>query len=180
MFRNALVTGAAQGIGRAIALRLARDGLNVAVNDIKASSSGLNKVQQEIEKMGRKSVAITADVSVDKALITQVVVANAGIAQVKPIIDITTEDWDKMFAVNMRGVFLCYKEAAKVMIAQGTGGKIIGACSIFGHRSAPMASHYCASKWGVRGLTQAAAMEWAKHKITVNAYCPGTFRTGFI
>ncbi|CAF5062930.1 unnamed protein product [Rotaria sp. Silwood1] len=192
MFRNALVTGAAQGIGRAIALRLARDGLNVAVNDIKASSSGLNKVQKEIEKMGRKSVAITADVSVDKAVETMmqnaakklssldVVVANAGIAQVKPIIDITTEDWDKMFAVNMRGVFLCYKEAAKVMIAQGTGGKIIGACSIFGHRSAPMASHYCASKWGVRGLTQAAAMEWAKHKITVNAYCPGTFRTGFI
>ncbi|CAF3693010.1 unnamed protein product, partial [Rotaria sp. Silwood1] len=70
MFRNALVTGAAQGIGRAIALRLARDGLNVAVNDIKASSSGLNKVQKEIEKMGRKSVAITADVSVDKAVET--------------------------------------------------------------------------------------------------------------
>ncbi|CAF4984373.1 unnamed protein product, partial [Rotaria sp. Silwood1] len=184
MFRNALVTGAARGIGRAIALRLARDGLNVAVNDIRASSSGLNKVQQEIEKMGRKSVAITADVSIDKAVETMmqnaakelgsldVVVANAGIAQAKPIVDITVEDWDKMFAVNMRGVFLCYKEAAKVMIAQGTGGKIIGACSIFGHRSSPMASHYCASKWGVRGLTQAAAMEWAKHKITVNAYCP--------
>ncbi|CAF4226358.1 unnamed protein product [Rotaria sordida] len=70
MSRNALVTGAAQGIGRAIALRLARDGLNVAVNDIKANSSGLNKVQQEIEKMGRKSVAITADVSVDKEVET--------------------------------------------------------------------------------------------------------------
>ncbi|CAF3266465.1 unnamed protein product [Rotaria sp. Silwood2] len=209
MSRNALVTGAARGIGRAIALRLARDGLNVAVNDIKASSSGLNKVQQEIEKMGRKSVAITADVSVDKAvetmmqsaakelgsldvgtsssrffhlffwLIIQVIVANAGIVQVKPIVDITTEDWDKMFAVNMRGVFLCYKEAAKVMIAQGTGGKIIGACSTLGHRPAPMLSHYCASKWGVRGLKQAAAMEWAKHKITVNAYCPAMFRTVF-
>ncbi|CAF1103403.1 unnamed protein product [Rotaria sp. Silwood1] len=70
MFRNALVTGAARGIGRAIALRLARDGLNVAVNDIEASSSGLNKVQQEIEKMGRKSIAITADVSSDKAVET--------------------------------------------------------------------------------------------------------------
>ncbi|CAF1334486.1 unnamed protein product [Rotaria sordida] len=93
MSRNVLVTGAARGIGRAIALRLARDGLNVAVNDIKASSSGLNKVQQEIEKMGQKSVAITADVSVDKEVETMmqnaakelgslnVVVANAGIAQ---------------------------------------------------------------------------------------------------
>ncbi|CAF4214010.1 unnamed protein product [Rotaria sordida] len=191
MSRNALITGAARGIGRAIALRLARDGLNVAVNDIKASSSGLTMVQQEIEKMGRKSVAITADVSVDKEVETMmqkaakelgsldVVVANAGIAQVKSILDITTEDWDKMFAVNVRGVFLCYKEAAKVMIAQGRGGKIIGACSQAGHTSAPMVSHYCASKWAVRGLTQAAAMEWAKHKITVNAYCPGMFHTWF-
>ncbi|CAF1326577.1 unnamed protein product, partial [Rotaria sordida] len=173
MSRNVLVTGAARGIGRAIALRLARDGLNVAVNDIKASSSGLNKVQQEIEKMGQKSVAITADVSVDKEVETMmqnaakelgslnVVVANAGIAQVKSIIDITTEDWDKIFAVNMRGA----------------GGKIIGACSGLGYRSAPMLSHYCASKWGVRGLTQAAAMEWAKHKITVNDYCPGLTKT---
>ncbi|CAF1166807.1 unnamed protein product [Rotaria sordida] len=189
MSRNALGTGAARGIGRDIALRLARDGLNVAVNDIKRSSSGLNKVHQEIEKMGQKSVAITADVSVDKEVETMmqnaakelgsldVVVANAGIAQVKPIVDITTEDWDKIFAVNTRGVFLCYKEAAKVMIAQGTGGKIIGACSIAGYTSGPMVSHYAASKWGVRGLTQAAAMEWAKHKITVNAYCPGMFHT---
>ncbi|CAF1048445.1 unnamed protein product [Rotaria sordida] len=189
MSRNALVTGAAQGIGRAIALRLARDGLNVAVNDIKANSSGLNKVQQEIEKMGRKSVAITADVSIDKEVETMmknaakqlgsldVAIANAGIVQVKSIVDITTEDWDKIFATNARGVFLCYKEAAKVMIAQGTGGKIIGACSMAGHTSAPMASHYCASKWAVRGLTQAAAMELAKHKITVNAYCPGIVET---
>ncbi|CAF4604849.1 unnamed protein product, partial [Rotaria sp. Silwood2] len=100
MSRNAIVTGAARGIGRAIALRLARDGLNVALNDIKASSSGLNMVQQEIEKMGRKSVAITADVSVDKDVETMmqnaakelgsldVVVANAGIAQAKWIVDI--------------------------------------------------------------------------------------------
>ncbi|CAF3065328.1 unnamed protein product [Rotaria sp. Silwood2] len=187
MSRNALVTGAARGIGRAIALRLARDGLNVAVNDIKASSAGLNQTQQEIEKMGRKSIAITADVSIDKAVETMmqnaakqpgsldVVVANAGIAQVKPILDITTEDWDKMLAVNLRSVFLCYKEAAKVMIAQGTGSKIVGVCSIAGYTSGRMLSHYSASKWGVRSLTQDAAMEWAKHKITVNAYCAGFF-----
>ncbi|CAF4661841.1 unnamed protein product [Rotaria sp. Silwood2] len=191
MSRNALVTCVARGIGRAIALRLARDGLNVAVKDVKASSSDLNKVQQEIEKMGRKSVAITDDVSVDKAVETMiqsaakelgsldVIVANEGIIQVKLIVDITTEDWDNIFAVSMRGVFLCYKEAAKGMIAQGTGGKIIGACSTLGHRPALMLSHYCASKWGVRGLTQAAAMEWAKHKITVNAYCLAMFRTVF-
>jgi meso-butanediol dehydrogenase/(S,S)-butanediol dehydrogenase/diacetyl reductase len=73
----------------------------------------------------------------------------------------------------MRGVFLCYKEAAKLMIAQGNGGKIIGACSIVGYKPFPMLSHYSATKWGVRGLTQAAAMELAQYKITVNAYCPG-------
>ncbi|CAF1354679.1 unnamed protein product [Rotaria sp. Silwood1] len=173
MSPKALITGAARGIGRAIALRFARDGLNVAVNDIEASSSDLSKVQQEIEKMGRKSVALIADVSIDKAVETMmqkaakelgslnVVVANAGIVQVKPILDITTEDWDKMFATNMRG----------------TGGKIIGACSVAGYTSAPMMGHYSATKWGVRGLTQAAAMEWAKHKITVNAYCPGKFHS---
>ncbi|CAF1034894.1 unnamed protein product [Rotaria sp. Silwood1] len=184
MSPNALITGAARGIGRAIALRFARDGLNVAVNDIEASSSDLSKVQQEIEKMGRKSVALIADVSIDKAVETmmqkaakELGIANAGIVQVKPILDITTEDWDKMFATNMRGVFLCYKEAAKIMIAQGTGGKIIGACSVAGYTSAPMIGHYSATKWDVRGLTQAAAMEWAKHKITVNAYYPGMFHS---
>jgi meso-butanediol dehydrogenase/(S,S)-butanediol dehydrogenase/diacetyl reductase len=74
-------------------------------------------------------------------------------------------------------MFLCYKEAAKLMINQGTGGKIIGACSVSGYRSSPMLSPYSVTKWSVRGLTQAAAMEWAKYKITVNAYCPGIVGT---
>ena len=87
----------------------------------------------------------------------------------------TAEDWDETSAINMRAVFLCYKEAAKIMIKQGTGGRIIGASSTAGYRGFPLISHYCATKWGVRGLTQAAAMELAEHQITVNAYCPGIF-----
>ncbi|CAF1182320.1 unnamed protein product [Adineta steineri] len=189
MSRNVLVTGAARGIGQAIALRLAKDGFNVAVNDIEVMSQELHDTQKTIEKLGRKSISVIADVSNDKQVETMmkkvsidlgsldIAVANAGIAQVKPFIELTTEDWDRMFAVNMRGVFLCYKEAAKIMIKQGTGGKIIGACSVSGYKASPLLSHYSATKWGVRGLTQAAAMELAKHKITVNAYCPGIVDT---
>lgn len=85
----------------------------------------------------------------------------------------TLEEWDHMFAVNTRGIFLCYKEAAKVMIKQGRGGKLIGACSVVAYKATADLAHYSASKWGVRGLTQAAALEWAPYKITVNSYCPG-------
>ncbi len=91
------------------------------------------------------------------------------------MLEISAQDWDKIMATNLRGVFLCYKEAAKVMIAQGKGGKIIGASSVAAYKYFPFVSHYSASKWGVRGLTRDAAMEFAKHKITVNAYCPGMF-----
>lgn len=80
-------------------------------------------------------------------------------------------------AVNLRGVFLSYQAAARQMIAQGGGGKIIGAASIVAYRPFALLGTYSASKWGVRGLTQAAAMEWAQHGITVNAYCPGIVGT---
>jgi meso-butanediol dehydrogenase/(S,S)-butanediol dehydrogenase/diacetyl reductase len=187
--RTALVTGAGRGIGRAIALRLAIDGLDVAVNDVISSKAELEEVAAMIRKKGRKAAAIVADVSdpgaVNSMIATtaellgklDVMVANAGIAQVVPLLELTPEDWDKMMAVNLRGVFLCYQSAAKQMIKQGHGGKIIGAASIVAYRPFTLLSHYSASKWGVRGLTQGAAMEWAQYGITVNAYCPGIVGT---
>ncbi|CAF5136198.1 unnamed protein product, partial [Rotaria sp. Silwood1] len=117
--------GAARGIGCAIALRLAKDGFTVAVIDLEASSSDLQKVQQEIEEIGRKSIAITADVSdsesVEKMMqeaAQKLGISNAGIVDTKLLLDTTVEDWDTVFAVNMRDVFLCCKEAAKIMIKQ--------------------------------------------------------------
>ncbi len=187
--RVALVTGAARGIGRGIALRLADDGFDVAVNDLESMKGELDGVAGEIEAKGVKSAAITADVS-DKGEVDgmveevagelgklDVMVANAGIAQVKPILDVSPDDFDRMMAVNVRGVVLCYQAAARQMIKQGNGGKIIGAASIAAHKGFGLLGHYSASKFAVRGLTQAAAQEWAEHGITVNAYCPGIVDT---
>ncbi len=187
--RVALVTGAARGIGRGIALRLAADGLDVAVNDLEANAEALDDVAREVREAGARSAAVVADVSeadevedmvgrvVEEFGRLDVMVANAGISRVESILDTEPEDWDRVMEINARGVFLCYKAAARQMIRQGTGGKIIGAASIVAHQASALMAHYSASKWAVRGLTQAAAMEWAPHGITVNAYCPGIVDT---
>ncbi|MFN3655602.1 MAG: acetoin reductase [Candidatus Nitrosotenuis sp.] len=182
----ALVTGAGRGIGRAIALRLARDGASVAVNDINQESASV--VAKEIESFGRESIAITADVSsreqvfdmvkqtVDRFGRLDVLVSNAGIAQVKFLSELTEEDLDRMFRVNVYGVIYGIQAAAEQMIKQKKG-KIINAASIAGHQGFKYLGHYSASKFAVVGLTQAAAQELAPYGITVNAYCPGIVGT---
>jgi meso-butanediol dehydrogenase/(S,S)-butanediol dehydrogenase/diacetyl reductase len=187
--RTALVTGGARGIGRGIALRLARDGFDVAVADLPEMRAESEATAEDIRAEGRRSAAIDVDVSdpgrVDDMIAAtvkqldrlDVMVANAGIAQVAPLLDVTPEDFDRLISINLRGVFLCYTAAARQMISQGDGGKIIGAASIAAHKGFAMLGHYSASKWAVRGLTQAAAQEWAPHGITVNAYCPGIVGT---
>lgn len=183
------VTGAARGIGKAIALRLARDGHDVAVSDLPSMAGELKDTRAEIEATGVASVDLTGDVSVRhdvRSLISgtaealgslDVMVANAGVAQTKALLDVTPEEFDAIHAVNSRGAFLCYTEAARQMIAQGSGGKIIGAASIAAHKGFALLGVYCSTKFALRALTQSAAQEWAPHGITVNAYCPGIVDT---
>ena len=152
----------------------------MCINDIQANKDGIDQAVKEVESTGRKAVGVVADVSkieeVEKMIETSVqalgplslMVANAGIAQVKPILEVTQEDWTTMFDVNARGVFNCYQAAAKAMIKQETGGKIVGAAryvvalarirtilkfvtSIVAFKPFAMLGPYSATKWAVRG-----------------------------
>src|SRR5579875_941676 len=104
-------------------------------------------------------------------------VANAGICQVRSFLDLDESDWDRMLAVNVKGVVFSFQAAAKHMIASQRPGKLIAACSIAGHQGYAMLSHYCASKFAVRAIVQACAKELASYGIRVNAYCPGIVQT---
>ena len=182
-----LVTGASQGIGRGIALRLARDGANLALVDIKADK--LEAVKAEVEAHGVKATTFTADVSDRDQVFAavehaekelggfDVIVNNAGIAQVKPLDDVRPDDLDRIFRINIDGVVWGTQAAAAKFKARGHKGKIINASSIAGHDGFAMLGIYSATKFAVRALTQAAAKEYASHQITVNAYCPGIVGT---
>lgn len=182
-----LVTGAGQGIGRGIALRLAQDGADLALVDIKEKEIAL--VREEIESLGKKAATFVADVSerdqvyaaVDHAEEAlggfDVIVNNAGIAQVKPIADVLPEDLERIFRVNVNSVVWGTQAAAAKFKARGQKGKIINASSIAGHDGFALLGVYSATKFAVRALTQAAAKEYANAGITVNAYCPGIVGT---
>lgn len=183
----ALVTGAAQGIGRGIALRLAKDGFNLALVDLKADK--LEAVKKEVEQLGRKVTTIAADISnrddiyaaIDKTEKDlggfDVIVNNAGIAQVQPIAAVKPEEVERILKINVEGVLWGIQAAAAKFIARKQKGKIINASSIAGHDGFEMLGVYSATKFAVRALTQAAAKEYASAGITVNAYCPGIVGT---
>ncbi|KAL9710023.1 hypothetical protein Ac2012v2_007085 [Leucoagaricus gongylophorus] len=184
----AIVTGASRGIGEAIARRLSKDGFNIALIDLPSQKPALEALHREISISGRRVYIHTADVSKEsqvKKMIgdtiqtlggLHVMVANAGILRpTRSDVLGTVDDWDQVMSLNARGVYLCYKYAAEIMIAQGRGGRIIGAASIASKQGVGFAPSYSASKFAVRGLTQSA--ELGKYGITVNAYAPGPIET---
>ncbi len=202
----AIVTGAGRmrGIGRAVALRLAEEGADVAVTAIRRSPEefpqaereagwkGVESVAAEIERLGRRALAMDVDVT-DAAQVeamvarTQaelgridVLVNNAGLAIVsgeKSLWEMDDDEWRREVDVNLTGVYHCCKAVAAVLVDQGEGGKIVNMSSLAGRQAQPQYGGYTPAKFGVIGLTQMLAKELAPHRVNVNAVCPGSTDT---
>ncbi|KAL4252559.1 short-chain dehydrogenases/reductases (SDR) family protein [Abortiporus biennis] len=188
--RVALVTGAAQGIGESITLRLASEGISVGLFDLRNQETLLQDLVKKIEGFGDvKVISIIGDVSIEedvKSAIEKVVevlgdldimVANAGIAPLSSIMDMTNEEWKHIQSINIDGTMYCYKHATLQMIKQGHGGCIIGASSLAGKKELPNCCAYSTSKFAIRGLTQSTALDLQPYNITVNTYTPGHIDT---
>jgi 3-oxoacyl-[acyl-carrier protein] reductase len=188
MGKVVLVTGAAKGIGRALALGLADRGYDLVINDLPSEEANLDEVGQQITAKGRRSLSITADISsktqveamVQKPIAEwgqiDVLVNNAGVLTVSLVEDLPEEIWDKVFDVNAKGTFLVTQAVIPHMKARRSG-RIIHIASIGGKQGAPGQAHYCSSKAAIIEFTRVLAMELGPFGITVNAVCPGIILT---
>ena len=177
----AIVTGAARGIGRAIALRLRDEGAEVVFADIDreaATEAAGDHAVAEVDVANPESVQAMVDKVVTERGGLDILVSNAGIMDRRAFLEMTPEFWDRVTGINLRGAFLCGQAAARAMVAQGGGGRIVNVASnsgIFGGRGR---AAYGASKAGLINLTQTMAIELAEHGINVNAVAPGPTKTG--
>ncbi|MEZ4726229.1 MAG: 3-oxoacyl-ACP reductase family protein [Caldilineaceae bacterium] len=184
----ALVTGARRGIGRGISLELAREGADVAINDVEGQAQA-EAVAEEIRALGRRAIVVMADVAQPdqvQAMIEQVVQAlggldilvnNAGVESIIPLLEITPEEWERVTHINLKGEFLCAQAAARQMIAAGKGGAMINLGSVQAGLVLPGRTHYAPSKRAVEALTANLAVELAPHNIRVNCINPGLIDT---
>jgi len=189
--KTVIVTGAGRGIGRAIADAMLTEGANVCFGDLSADVGDVAAAATERTGGAATGTAIGVQVDVTqrdqvKAMIDEVVgrfgsldvkFNNAGVNKPMNFLDVTEENWDFIMRINGLGVLIGSQEAARQMIAQGHGGKIVNTCSIASRQGFDNVAPYCASKFAVLSLTQSAARDLAKHKITVNGFAPGVVNT---
>ncbi len=184
--KNAFITGAAQGIGKSIAIAMAREGANVAITDVNLESA--EETAKEITAIGVKSMAIKLDVSNQESVSTafstftnefgpvDILINNAGITRDTLLMRMKEEDWDAVININLKGTFLCSKEAIKLMAKQ-RHGKIVSISSVVAFMGNPGQANYSSSKAGLIGLTKTIAKEYAGRGIRANAVAPGFIQT---
>ena len=187
--KRAIVTGGAGGIGRATCLAFAAEGASVAVVDVQPDAA--EAVAQEIRAAGGTAIALTADVSSESDIERvvadtlaafggiDVVFNNAGIIRRTTAVETTTEEWDRVFSVNVKGIFLMCKHVVPVMVANG-GGSIVNTGSGWGLKGGNRAISYCASKGAVVNMTRALAIDHGPQGIRVNSVNPGDVNTGML
>jgi NAD(P)-dependent dehydrogenase (short-subunit alcohol dehydrogenase family) len=172
-----IVTGAGQGIGAAIARRLAGDGYQVIAFDIGAPADAAHLAGfHHVDVTAAAEVRAAVDKVERETGPVQVLCNNAGVSTMRPVTELTEAEWEANFAVNVKGVFLCTQAALTHMLPRRSG-VIINTASMAGLRGVPLLAHYAASKWAVIGFTKSVAIEVAQHGVRVNAVCPGYVRT---
>ncbi|ASC64945.1 3-hydroxybutyrate dehydrogenase [Achromobacter denitrificans] len=188
--KTAVVTGAASGIGKEIALTLARAGASVAIADL--NLAGAEAVAREIEQAGGKAMGVAMDVTNEEAVnqgidrvaaaygSVDILVSNAGIQIVNPIENFAYADWKKMQAIHVDGAFLTTKAALKHMYKDNRGGVVIYMGSVHSHEASPLKSAYVAAKHALLGLARVLAKEGAAHNVRSHVICPGFVRTPLV